>query len=168
MTYPFVTEPNSWDYLILGGFQLPGLVIDCPCETKFDIEIGKPNATEGAYVNYRGRAIRVIKYTLSIPDQEGYDDLVRLLPLINVCDGNREVVPYAIGHAQATLHGVKEVLISAVSVPTPNAANGFVYSIGVIEHKAKTKTTKTSTQTQQKDKTFAETGLPSEPPLEID
>jgi hypothetical protein len=167
ISYPFSSNPNDtqqWSVLKLGEFNLPGVVVGFNIQNTFDYSVTKQKGTHKAIVDFQGTNPRVIDATLLIYDKKGFDAFVNgLAKDLSAKASAKATTPLAIYHPQAAMFGINLVNLLSVMVPMPDASNGFIYTLNLLEYIEKPQPAKTDKKVE-KNKPANQQGIPKRQP----
>jgi hypothetical protein len=136
MTQPFwETSENvgteivgtPWDYVILGGYQLPG-VLEEPPKAEASRKVDKKNGPglDGATLTWQGYDPPEVTMKILLWKPEHWEQWQDLLGFILPRPGKPPAQPFRIDHPALSALGITEVAITKVSAPERASARGVM------------------------------------------
>lgn len=133
---PFETYSygSQWDKLVLGGNTLPGI-----CRLSINLsnrwDIAKSKNMNQAYTTFAGREPCTLTAELLFTTQDEIELWVDSMQRLGLrYSASRTPSPLSIFHPQATIFGVKHVVVTNVSSPAFNAADGWTVTLNFTEY----------------------------------
>lgn len=134
MTQPFwdnnETNPTEvfgtgWDYLVLGGYQVPG-VLEEPPKAEASRKADKKNGPglDGATLTWQGYEPPDVSFKILIWKRDQWEAWQDLYPLILPRPGKPPSAPFSVSHPALAILGITEIAITKVSAPEKASVRG--------------------------------------------
>jgi hypothetical protein len=145
---PTELEASEWDYLRLGGIDLPG-ILEEPPKAEPGRKVDKKNGAglDGATLTWHGFEPPEISIKLLLWTAEHWREWQEILPVILPRPGKPPANPFAIDHPALTAYGITQVMVTKISLPEKAGQHGVMRVTITCEHWVKVKNAGTSTPT---------------------
>lgn len=126
------TADSSWDILLLGGVVMPGIpTVEVNLEGGLDVQ--KPRKGRGARIVDEGNPPSTISVTLQITTPDELDSLQNAMPVLRPRSKTAQRAPVEIVYPSVNFVGIENVVVSDVKLAPPNAKDGWLIEIKLIE-----------------------------------
>jgi len=118
---------NAWDYLVLGGYQIPG-VLEEPPKVEPSRKADKKNGPglDGATLTWQGYEPPDVTFKILIWKQEQWEAWQELYPLILPRPGKPPAAPFTAEHPALAVVGIFEIAITKISAPERASQRGVM------------------------------------------
>lgn len=123
---------RPWDILLLGGKVMPGIpTVDV--ELPGGLDVRKPRKGRGAQIVDEGAPPVIIHVKLQINDRAELAEFKALLPMLRPRSKSAQREPVSIDHPNPNFFDVVNVVVSDIRAGMPNAKDGWIVELKLIE-----------------------------------
>lgn len=109
-------DGTAWDYVTLGGFELPG-ILEEPPKVEPSRKVDKKNGPglDGATLTWHGYEQPEVTLKLLLWTEDHWTTWQQLVPFIMPRPGKPPADPFAIDHPMLAAYGIDKVMVTKVS-----------------------------------------------------
>ena len=139
-------DGSQWDYVTLGGFELPG-ILEEPPKVEPSRKVDKKNGPglDGATLTWHGYEPPEVTLKILLWTEDHWNQWQDLLPFILPRPGKPPADPFTINHPSLAAMGVDKVMVTKVSAPEKSGKPGIMRVTLTCQHWVKVAKTGTTT-----------------------
>lgn len=107
-----VLDGSEWDYVVLGGYTLPGILEEIPkAEPSRKADVKNAAGRDGATLTWQGYEPTDVTIKLLLWTEQHWEDWTKLLTFILPRPGKPPAKPFSVYHPVLAAYGITEVAV---------------------------------------------------------